>query len=64
MFLARLEGAPLSKGAQIVRRRRVATDNAVQKLYLEAYMTRITLWSGRVKLFFSCIVALNGVLIR
>jgi len=37
MFLARLEGAPLSKGVHPVRRRRGATDNAVQKLYLEDY---------------------------
>ena len=37
MFLARLEGAPLSKAYKTVRRRRGATDNAVQKLYLEDY---------------------------
>jgi len=39
MFLARLEGAPLSKAYSSVRRRGGATDNAVQKLYLEDYST-------------------------
>ena len=41
MFLvplpAGLERAPLSKAYKTVRRRRGATDNAVQKLYLEDY---------------------------
>jgi hypothetical protein len=37
MFLARPEGAPLSKAYTPVRCRRGATDNAVQKLYLEDY---------------------------
>jgi len=42
MFLvplpAGLEGALLSKAHRSVRRRRGATDNAVQKLYLEGYI--------------------------
>jgi len=42
MFLARIEGAPLSKAykSYVVERR--ATDNAVQKLYLEAYLKSFT----------------------
>jgi len=37
MFLARLEGSSLRKAYLFVRCRREATDNAVQKLYLEDY---------------------------
>ena len=41
MFLARLEGAPLSKAYTTVRRRRGATDNVAQKLNLEVYNIEI-----------------------
>jgi len=37
MFLARLEGAPLSKAYTPYVVEGGATDNVVQKLYLEAY---------------------------
>jgi len=39
MFLARPEGAPLSKAYDPVHRRWGATDNAAQKFYLEDYKT-------------------------
>ena len=40
MFLTRLERASLSKAYTPVRRRKGATDNTAQKLYLEAYIVK------------------------
>jgi len=45
MLLARLEGAPLSKAYKPYAVEGGATDNAVQKLYLEGY---------RISLFMLC----------